>query len=96
MPIIRVTRRGSIGQCSCKVGGCRKRGSACRQCKCACDGVAPLDALCRKIGKVAKKTTRKPRLQKNSTRKRRQCPKKVVGGGIRMLNENNITNNKQR
>ena len=93
MPIIRITRRGTIGQCSCKVGGCRKCGSACRRCKCACDGVAPLDALSRKVGKVAKKTTRKQRLQKtSSTRKRRQSTKKVVGGGIHMLNENNITN----
>ena len=91
MPIIRVTRRGTIGNCSCKVGGCRKCGSACRRCKCSCDGVAPLDALSRKVGKVAKKSTRKPRLQKYSTRKRRQCQKKVVVGGIHTKRNENDT-----
>ena len=55
MPIIRLTRQGTIGQCNCKVGGCRKCGSACCRCKCACDGISPLDALCRRVGKQKKK-----------------------------------------
>ena len=95
MPIIRVTRRGTIGQCSCKVGGCQKCGSACRRCKCACDGVAPLDALNRKVGKVAKKSTRKQTLQRTSIttrRNKRRQTKNVVGGDICTLNENDIPN----
>lgn len=55
MPILRVTRQGAIGQCDCKVGGCRVCGSTCRRCKCSCDGVSPLDALNRKVGKRPKR-----------------------------------------
>ena len=59
MPIIRVTRQGSIGQCDCKVGGCRICGSSCRRCKCSCDGVSPLDALKRKAGGQRRKRSTK-------------------------------------
>ena len=86
MPIIRLTRRGTIGQCNCKVGGCRICGSACRRCKCACDGVAPLDALKRKVGKVPKKRQTQSKLQNN--RKKRQCTKKGVAGVICTANDN--------
>ena len=61
MPIIRVTRQGSIGQCDCKVGGCRICGSSCRRCKCSCDGVSPLDALNRKLGGQRKRSTKSKR-----------------------------------
>ena len=84
-----------VGQCSCKVGGCRKCGSACRRCKWACDGVAPLDALNRKVGKVAKKSTGKQTLQRTSIttrRNKRRQTKNVVGGDICTLNENDIPN----
>ncbi len=40
-----LTRRGLIGECSCKVGACRKCGSGCKRCKCNCDGVSPLEAI---------------------------------------------------
>ena len=40
-----ITRRGLIGECSCKVGACRKCGSRCKRCKCSCDGVSPLEAV---------------------------------------------------
>lgn len=40
-----LTRRGTIGKCSCKVGACRKCGSSCKRCKCSCDVVSPLDAM---------------------------------------------------
>ena len=67
-----ITRNsGNVGICSCKVGACRKCGSTCKRCKCACDGVAPLDALKRKVGKVAKKRQTQSKLQNN--RKKRQC-----------------------
>ena len=42
-----LTRRGTIGKCSCKVGACRKCGSSCKRCKCSCDGVSPLAAMLR-------------------------------------------------
>ena len=59
MPILRVTHQGAIGQCDCKVGGCRICGSTCRRCKCSCDGVSPLDALNRKVGKRPKRINNK-------------------------------------
>ena len=68
MPGIRLTRRGTIGICSCKVGGCRKCGSTCRRCKCACDGISPLEALSRKVGKRQRSTTDKKPVRKRSTR----------------------------
>ena len=68
MPGIRLTRRGTIGICSCKVGGCRKCGSSCRRCKCACDGISPLEALSRKVGKRQRSTTDKKPVRKRSTR----------------------------
>ena len=40
-----LTRRGLIGECSCKVGACRKCGSRCKRYKCNCDGVSPLEAV---------------------------------------------------
>ena len=55
MPTIRLTRQGSIGQCNCKVGGCHKCSSVCPRCKCACNGISPLDTLCRRVGKQKKK-----------------------------------------
>ena len=64
MPILRVTRQGSIGQCDCKVGGCRICGSSCRRCKCSCDGVSPLDALSRKAG--GQRSTRTKRKRTNN------------------------------
>ena len=45
-----VTRRGSIGPCTCKVGVCRRCGSACKRCKCACDGIQPHVAMTRASG----------------------------------------------
>ena len=72
MPIIRLTRRGTIGQCNCKVGGCRKCGSACRRCKCACDGISPLDALQRRVGKHRKKA----QLNQGNEKDKNEAPKK--------------------
>ena len=43
--MVTITRRGTIGECDCRRGGCRKCGSKCRRCKCSCDGISPLDAL---------------------------------------------------
>ena len=69
MPIIRLTRQGTIGQCNSKVGGCRKCGSTCRRCKCACDGISPLDALCRRVG-IQKK---KPQLMKDNVQDHKEA-----------------------
>ena len=55
----RVTRRGQVGKCSCKVGACRICGSSCKRCKCSCDGVNPIDALARHKGAQSKKAKRK-------------------------------------
>ena len=75
MSSIRLTRRGTIGDCTCKVGGCRKCGSSCRRCKCACDGISPLEALSRKVGKRQSNTTKRKLAGKRSTRasSKRDC-----------------------
>ena len=73
MPIIRLTRQqGTIGQCNCKVGGCPKCSSACHQCKCACDDISPLDALCRRVGKQKEK----PQLMKDNVHDYKEALKK--------------------
>ena len=72
MPIIRLTRQGTIGQCNIKVGGSCQCGSACRQCKCAYDGISPLDALCRRVGKQK----RKPQLMKDNIQDHKEASKK--------------------
>ena len=55
-----LTRSRLIGPCSCKRGGCRICGSACKRCKCACDGESPFDALARmKRGRPLKMLTTK-------------------------------------
>ena len=82
MPIIRLTRRGTIGPCNCKVGGCRKCGSMCRRCKCACDGISPLDALKRTVGKRRKK----PQLMQDNEKHENEGSKK------RNLDENKNVN----
>ena len=51
-----ITRNaGNIGICSCKVGACRKCGSTCKRCKCACDGILPIDALAQIRGRPPKR-----------------------------------------
>ena len=58
-----ITRNaGNIGICSCKVGACRKCGSTCKRCKCACDGILPIDALEQNRGRPFK---RKRKVDKN-------------------------------
>ena len=58
-----ITRNaGNIGICSCKVGACRKCGSTCKRCKCACDGILPIDALAQNRGRPFK---RKRKVDKN-------------------------------
>ena len=68
MPGIRLTRRGTIGDCYSKAGGCRKCCSSYRLCKCACDGISPLEALSRKVGKRQRSTTDRKPVRKRSTR----------------------------
>ena len=82
MTIIRLTRRGTIGPCNCKVGGCRKCGSMCRRCKCACNGISPLDALKRTVGKRRKK----PQLMQDNEKHENEASKK------RKLDENKNVN----
>ena len=66
---LRVTRRGTIGPCKCKVGPCRKCGSKCKRCKCQCDGYSILDTLNRlqnskeKSSKSRRKTKAPKRLK---------------------------------
>ena len=64
---LRVTRRGTIGPCKCKVGPCRKCGSKCKRCKCQCDGFSILDTLKRmrsQKGKDVQPTRRKSKAPK--------------------------------
>ena len=42
---LRLTRRGTIGLCQCKVGACRKCGAACKRCKCRCPGYSVLETI---------------------------------------------------
>ena len=64
---LRITRRGTIGPCKCKVGSCRKCGSRCKRCKCQCDGFSILDTLDRisknQYDKDALKNKKKRRFQ---------------------------------
>ena len=57
---------GDIGSCSCKVGACRKCGSSCKQYKCACNGILPINALAQVLGRSLKRKT-KGRIKKAST-----------------------------
>ena len=81
MPIIRLARRGTVGPCNCKVGGCRKCGSMCRRCKSACDGISPLDALKRTVGKRRKK----PQLMQDNGKHENEGSKSEILMKIRML-----------
>ena len=57
-----ITRRGLSGECSCKVGACRKCGSRYKRCKCNCDGVSPLEAVKRFNQNIRnKKRKRRPK-----------------------------------
>ena len=59
-----ITRNaGNIGICSCKVGACRKCGSTCKRCKCACDGILPVDALAQNRGRPTKSQRKLPKKQ---------------------------------
>ena len=57
---------GNIGSCSYKVGACRKCGSLCKQYKCACNGILPINALVQGHGRPLKCKT-KGRIKKAST-----------------------------
>ena len=78
MSIVRLARQGTVGQCSCKVGGCWKCGSVYQQCKCVCNGISPLDILCRRVGKRRNKSY----LVQDSVKDKNDTPKK------RKLDEN--------
>ena len=66
--------------CCCKVGGYRKCGFSCHWCKYTCNGIAPLDALSRRVGK-GQENPRK--LQVQSTRKNDQNDNRK-GGVLRI------------
>ena len=42
---LRLTQRGTIGICQCKVGACPKCGAACKRCKCRCPGYSVLETI---------------------------------------------------
>ena len=63
-------RGRNIGKCSCKVGSCRKCGSACRRCLCDCDGIKPIDALKRSRGRPRQKKIKKSVPKKSNSNSR--------------------------
>ena len=65
---LRVTRRGTIGPCKCKVGPCRKCGSKCKRCKCQCDGFSILDTLNR---------LRNSKEKSSQSRRKTKAPKRL-------------------
>ena len=71
-----ITRNaGNIGICSCKVGACRKCGSTCKRCKCACDGILPIDALAQNRGRPTKSRRKLPKKQ-NTSKKHKLRPRR--------------------
>ena len=63
----RVTRRGLVGKCSCKVGACIICGSSCKCCKCTCNGVKSIDALARYSEEAQSESRSKKKDQTNTT-----------------------------
>ena len=79
--VTRITRRGTIGECDCRRGGCRKCGSKCRRCKCACDGISPFDALERFRGRpqIDNNESLNPKLtrKRDNDTEKKPAPKKA-------------------
>ena len=78
---LRVTRRGTIGPCKCKVGSCRKCGSKCKRCKCQCDGFSILDTLKRMRSQKEKDVV--PRRRKMKAPKRMKAVEKLIKEPVR-------------
>ena len=83
----RVTRRGLVGKCSCKVGACRICGSSCKRCMCACDGVKPIDALARFRGAQSSRSKRKNIKATQQMPSRRSKRTKAASGGPKSQQE---------
>ena len=54
----RVTRRGLVGKCSCKVAAYKICGSSCKHCICACNSVKFIDVLARYRGAQSARSKR--------------------------------------
>ena len=68
---LRVTRRGTIGPCKCKLGPCRRCGGTCRRCKCTCKGYSVLDTIDRIRRKQMKKGTTETTKSKSKPKRKK-------------------------
>ena len=71
---LRLTRRGTIGLCQCKVGACRKCGAACKRCKCRCPGYSVLET----VEQMRLRNEKDNKIKKKSKAKRKTQDTKLI------------------
>ena len=88
-----MARRGLAGKHFCKVGACRICGSACKRCKCACNGLKPINALARFRGAQSSRSMRKKIKATQQMPSIRSKRSKAASGGPKSQQESKYNDN---